>query len=230
MLEGDNLTIKIDQLIDWGLLKKVRREELIDNLISNVNQPNEQQKITIVNGWMESNKLNSQEDLKRWCLLNGFQDWELQRILFREWRWKYWCAKNFKEKISSYYLERKPFLDQVSYFILRVKEKALANELFIRINEGEASFEDMASNYSEGPERQTLGKVGPVPMSQPHPKLARLLQISKPGQIWPPKKVEEWWIVTKLTEIINTELNDKIYLQLALELGEKKLEEALKAN
>ena len=39
-------------------------------------------------------------------------------------------------------------LDKVSYSLLRVNDELLANELFLRIKEGEATFADIASNYS----------------------------------------------------------------------------------
>ncbi len=230
MPDIETLTLTINQLIDWGLLRKVRREKLIDELISEESQPNEEQQISIFSKWLELNDIKNKIALEEWLSRNCLNDLELKRIIFREWRWRNWCLNKFKDKVSSYYLERKQLLDRVSYSILRVKDKSLANELFLRINEAESSFEDIAAKYSEGSEKETLGKIGPVPMNQLHPKLAMLLQISKPGQIWPPKKLEGWWIVVKLTEIINTELNATIRLKLSLELGEKKLGEDLKRS
>ena len=107
----------------------------------------------------------------------------------------------------------------MSYSLLRVKDQHLANELHLRIKEGEASFEEIASEYSEGPERQQGGRLGPVPLSQPHPMLAKLLQVSTPGQLWPPKQLENWWIVVRLEELHCTELNDALKQRLLLELG-----------
>ena len=95
--------------------------------------------------------------------------------------------------------------------------------------ESEASFEDIASEYSEGPERQQGGRLGPVPLSQPHPMLAKLLQVSTPGQLWPPKQLENWWIVVRLEELHCTELNDSLKQRLLVELGDQHLEEQLSA-
>ena len=83
----------------------------------------------------------------------------------------------------------------MSYSLLRVKEKHLANELHLRIKEGEASFEEIAEAFSEGRERRQKGRLGPVPLSQPHPMLAKLLRVSTPKQLWPPKQLENWWVV-----------------------------------
>ena len=115
----------------------------------------------------------------------------------------------------------------MSYSLLRVREKTLANELYLRIKEGESTFEQVASEYSVGPERKSGGQLGPVPMQQPHPVLARLLEISQPGQLWPPKPLDNWWIVVRLNQIHTTELDAKTAERLALELGEKHVEEIL---
>ena len=115
----------------------------------------------------------------------------------------------------------------MSYSLLRVKQEPLATELYLRIKEGESTFEDIASNYSDGPERETGGRIGPVPMQRPHPILARLLQVSSPGQLWQPKQLESWWIVVRLDKLENTSLTDEIAQQLGLELGEKYIEQIL---
>ena len=148
----------------------------------------------------------------------------------RRWRWLCWCEQTFEAKLNSHYLERKNQLDKVSYSLLRVKSQHLATELHLRIKEGEASFEDIASEYSEGPERQQGGRLGPVPLSQPHPMLAKLLLVSTAGQLWPPKQLENWWIVVRLDELHCTELNAALKQQLLLELGDRHLEEQLAAH
>ena len=148
----------------------------------------------------------------------------------RRWRWLCWCEQTFKAKLNSHYLERKNQLDKVSYSLLRVQSQHLATELHLRIKEGEASFEDIASEYSKGPERQQGGRLGPVPLSQPHPMLAKLLQVSTAGQLWPPKQLESWWIVVRLDELHCTELNPALKQQLLLELGDRHLEEQLAAH
>ncbi len=230
MIDKRDTIIKLEQLTEWGLLGRVKREKLIDSFLVSQEHPNTQQKKDIFSTWKKTNGILDENSFREWIKVNGFSYLEFKAIIFRKWRWEQWCKEKFNDIIPSYYLERKPFLDKVSYSILRVKEKNLAQELFLRINEEEASFEEIAAKYSEGPERETFGKVGPVPMSQPHPKLAKLLQVSKPDQIWPPKAVESWWIIVKLHEIINTELNERVQLKLALELGEIEIEKKININ
>ena len=227
MEEDTQESISLVKLSEWGLLGKIKREKIIDDFMIREPYPNEYETSAILSEWMKANEIEDEKHLIEWCGKRGLISLDLKNIVIRQWRWERWCKKEFQEKISSYYLERKPFLDQVSYSILRVKNKNLAKELFLRINEGECTFDEIASSYSEGAERETFGQIGPVPISQPHPKLAKLLQISNPGQIWTPKELEGWWIIVRLNEIINVELDEKITLKLALELGNKKIENDL---
>ena len=60
--------------------------------------------------------------------------------------------------------------------------------------------------------------------------LAKLLLVSTAGQLWPPKQLENWWIVVRLDELHCTELNAALKQQLLLELGDRHLEEQLAAH
>ena len=179
--------------------------------------------------WCQQQRINSPQTLQRWQEEQGLSPEQWQQFVARRWRWLLWCEQNLEAKLNSYYLERKSQLDQVIYSLLRVKDQHLANELHLRIKEGEASFEEIASEYSEGSERHQGGRLGPVPLSQPHPMLAKLLQVSTPGQLWPPKQLENWWIVVRLEELQCTELSDSLKQRLLFELGDQHVEEQLSA-
>ena len=62
----------------------------------------------------------------------------------------------------------------IEYSIIRVKNQNLSNELFLRIKEKEETFENIASKYSEGAEKNTNGHIGPIPLGNAHPSLAHL--------------------------------------------------------
>ena len=145
----------------------------------------------------------------------------------RRWKWSKWCLEKFQNKIPSYYLERKSMLDKVEYSLLRLSDQNFANELFIRIKEKESTFEEVAKQYSEGPERDTFGRVGPTPLGRAHPDIAKLLEASIKGQIWSPRKIESWWIILQLNNIQNVPLDEKLSIDLALELGLKYVEKII---
>ena len=218
------------KLARWGLWHQVQREECIDHLIDDIQQPDTEQFKALREQWLKAHELPNQQALQGWLKQQDLDPEDWAELITRPWRWQQWCHDRFKDQLTTYYLKRKPLLDRVSYSLLRVKEKALAKELYLRIKEGEATFEQVASEYSAGPERNSGGQLGPVPMQQPHPVLARLLQVSSPGQLWCPKQLEKWWIVVRLNQLHTTELDSNIAQQLALELGEQHLEQILEVS
>jgi len=230
MISGGHGAVTPEQLARWGLLHQVQREECIDHLLDEVEQPDASQLKVLQEQWLQAHDLQNQQALQSWLQQQGLNQQNWTELVSRPWRWQQWCHGHFKDQLSTYYLKRKPLLDRVSYSLLRVKDKALATELYLRIKEGEATFEQVASEYSAGPERNSGGQLGPVAMQQPHPVLARLLQVSSPGQLWPPKQLENWWIVVRLNQLHTTELDANTAQQLALELGEQHLEQILELS
>ena len=220
-------TITPERLCRWGLLRQARREELRDQYLESTTAPTKDKALLFQKQWCADHKLREPNDLKRWQQQHGLNPNEWAELVERSWRWSQWCLKHFESEIPAYYLKRKSLLDTVSYSLLRVKQKPLATELYLRIKEEESTFEDIASNHSGGPERKTGGRIGPVPMQRPHPILARLLQVSSPGQLWQPKQLENWWIVVRLDKLENTSLNEETAQRLGLELGEQHIEQIL---
>ena len=217
------------QLASWGLLRQARREAAIDDCLQSIPPPPAEQLKGLLEQWCQQQQIDSPHTLQRWQQQQGLSQEQWQQFVARRWRWLLWCEQNLAAKLNSHYLERKSQLDQVSYSLLRVKDQHLANELHLRIKEGEASFEEVAEEYSEGRERLQRGRLGPVPLSQPHPMLAKLLRVSTPKQLWPPKQLENWWVVVRLEELHCAELTDSLKKRLLLELGDQHLEEQLLA-
>jgi len=230
MISGGHGAVTPEQLARWGLLHQVQREECNDHLLDEIEQPDASQLKVLQEQWLQAHELPTQQALQGWLHQQDLDQADWTELITRPRRWQQWCHGHFKDQLSTYYLKRKPLLDRVNYSLLRVKDKALATELYLRIKEGEATFEQVASEYSAGPERNSGGQLGPVAMQQPHPVLARLLQVSSPGQLWPPKQLENWWIVVRLNQLHTTELDANTAQQLALELGEQHLEQILELS
>ena len=207
--------------------RQVIMEEIVDSSLENIQYPKIDQIKEIITSWCKKKQIKSEEELKIWKKKNGFNENQWIDYITRKWRWTKWCMDKFNEKIPQYYLEKKAMLDKVQYSLIRVSSENLANELYLRIKEKESTFEELAKKYSEGPEKQTEGVVGPDPVGKAHPALAKLLQISEEGQIWPPKKFDIWWIIVRLNYIKTSSLDEKLSKELALELGLKFIEDQI---
>lgn len=129
-----------------------------------------------------------------------------------------YCVEHFLPKAEARFLDRKNSLDQVTYSLLRLRDGALARELYHRILEGEASFADLAREFSEGSERSTNGIVGPAPLAQGHPLLVKRLRSAQPGDLIPPFQVEQWWLVVRLESYRPATLDEAMRQRMAQEL------------
>lgn len=129
-----------------------------------------------------------------------------------------YCAERFSAKAEARFLERKPQLDQVVYSLLRVKDSALAREIYLRIGDGEASFADLAARYSQGPERASRGIVGPKPLAAAHPELAARLRSAQTGQLLEPFRILEWWMVVRVESHQPASYTASMATQMASEL------------
>ena len=65
-------------------------------------------------------------------------------------------------------------------------------------------------------------------MNNPHPIISNILKESRTNQIWPPKKINDWWVIIRLEEKIPSILNEELKIKLSKELGEIFLRNKLK--
>ena len=124
----------------------------------------------------------------------------------------------FSEEVELRFLASKLDRDQIQYSLLRLRNGDLAFELHQRLQEGEASFEELAASYSEGDERHNGGHVGPVPLSQAHPQVVDKLRISQPGQLLDPFFLVDIWLILRLDAWQGARLDEDARSELLQEL------------
>lgn len=170
----------------------------------------------------ELNGIDEIEEFRRRRILSasGFE-WLVERNL----RYKLFCERNYSHAIKSRFFDRKSSLDLVVYSLIRVADPWLARELYLQIKEQEDDFASLAVQYSQGPENKTRGVVGPVPMTQPHPNLAKRLRTGRPGIVLEPFRVEQWWVVVRVESYTPAVFDDATSTKMASELFEEWLQE-----
>lgn len=105
------------------------------------------------------------------------------------------------------FLERKLDLDHVSYSLIRVSDGALAAELHQQLVDQEAHFANLATAHSQGEERHSGGRIGPISLTEAHPEVVRRLRVSQPGQLWPPFFLVNIWLILRLEQWHPASLN-----------------------
>ena len=143
----------------------------------------------------------------------------LEKIAF-SLKKEYYSLQEFGSKAESHFLRRKDALDKVVYSLLRVKDQDVAYDLYLRIEEEKSDFISLAQHFSEGPEKNSYGKIGPVSLSTAHPLLRKLLENQQTGLVLEPVLIEDWWVVARLEERIDAVFDETMKRHMACELFE----------
>ena len=210
-----------------GLLLPLLRQSVIAAAVADVSL-SEEESMEARQAWGAAHRLTSTEAVVQHLRAHALEEsdaiWqaELPRRISRH------CEEHFCHRAEQRFLARKTQLDQVIYSLLRVEDGALARELYLRIAEGEADFAELAATYSQGAERATRGVVGPVPLLQAHPSLSELLRTSRPGQLRPPLRIEQWWLVVRLESLRSASFDTEMRDRMARELFDEWVEEEVR--
>ena len=148
----------------------------------------------------------------------GCSEDEIVERLSHSIRRRSFIRERYEAKAEKRFLERKNELDQVVYSLLRLRNRFLAQELYLQIEAGESNFADLAKSYAEGPERNTNGIVGPVSLTQAHPTLVEKLKVAKPGILLEPFHISDWWLVVRLERYSPATFTDEVSEQMCEEM------------
>ena len=201
----------------YGLLPAFLREVVIDQAIAPFSLT-EEESTAAVQQFQQANQLTSPDQCQAYLQQRGLTAADLDTLAQRDRRLHKFKLETWGNKVDSYFLQRKTQMDRVLYSLIRTREAGLAQELYFRIQDDGEPFADLARQYSEGQEAQTGGLIGPVELSVPHASLARVLSISQPGQLWPPTKVGDWFVVVRLEKFFPAKLDDATRQRLLDEL------------
>ncbi|NET38109.1 MAG: peptidylprolyl isomerase [Cyanothece sp. SIO1E1] len=233
VLQVGNQTIPAAEVITllakYRLLPQLLREILIDQSIASIDcTADEEAKAHQL--FCERNQLLDESQRQAWLEQRGMTLQQLQELVAREVKTEKFKQLTWGSKLESYFLQRKRQFDRVIYSLLRTQDAGIAQELYFRIQEGEQSFAELAREYSKGPEAQTGGLIGPVELSTPHPILAQLLAVSQLGQLWPPKKLGDWFVIVRLEKFLPAQLDEPMRQKLLNELFNTWMQEQLQQH
>lgn len=211
----------------YQMMPQFLRGLIVDEAIAEI-ECTEEEKAAAIAQLEAQYQLTTPEAKEAWLKSQNLTPEHLEQIATRSLKLEKYKQETWGHKVESYFLARKPYLDQVRYSLIRTKDLGLANELYFRISDGEQSFAEIAKQYSQGVEANTGGLLGPVPIRQPHPLISKLLEVSKPGQLWPPRALAEWFVIVRLEQLIPAQLDDAMRRRLIDEMFETWLNEQIK--
>ncbi len=210
----------------YRLIPQLAREIIIDRAIATITY-SESELEQATEQFFQQQQAVSDADRQNWLRSHGMTMEQVQQAALRLLKIEKYKQVTWDNRLQSYFLKRKGQLDRVIYSLLRVKDAGTAQELYFRLVDDQQAFDELARAYSQGPEAETGGLLGPVPLGTPHPALARMLSVSQPGQLWPPTPLGEWFIIVRLEKFLPAQLDDAMRKQLLDELFNAWLQEQL---
>lgn len=229
-LEINNQTITTQELLplltSYQMLPQLLRETIVERAIASINCTKEEV-ATACQKFLQQHQINNAATHEAWLRRYGMNHQQFQRLATRKLRIEKFQQATWGKKLESYFLQRKKYLDRVVYSMIRTPEPGIAQELYFRIQAGEQSFGELAKTYSIGPEADTNGIVGPVEMGMLHPRMARQLQVSHPGQLWHPVPFGQYFVIIKLEKLLPAQLDVFMRQRLLKELFEAWLQEQI---
>ncbi len=212
-----------------GLLPQLQREVILDEAIAPYAWTAAEEASSLKQ-FLASQHIADEAECERWLVRHGMSRAALVARAVRPLRIEKFCEATWGSGLKEYFQSRKASLDQVVYSLIRTQDAGVAQEVYFRIREGEQSFAELARLYSQGPEAQSGGLLGPFALSVPHPELARLLAASRPGKLWPPTRLGEWLVIVRLERFIPARFDEAMRRQLLGELFENWVRERLESG
>ena len=227
-IEGESISLKETPALLRELnlmpifLKKYYEAKYTKDII-----PTEEEQVIFQKYFLKKEGIEDDQSLKNWLSNNHKSEKEMNKILYNALRIEIFKKKNFQEHLEAIFVNRKSDLDRVTYSLIRVKSRAKAAELHLRLKEEESTFQDLASTYSEGVENLFQGLIGPVEFGKVHPLIAERLKNSSPGDLWPPFEFESFWLILRLERFLPSTLNDAMKSRLLNEMYEEWIQDKI---
>ena len=196
----------VQLLDDLQLIPLVIRRSIERTCCKDI-KPTEEKQIEFQRQFMSNEKISNVKSLDKWLKKKDMTEFQLSINLLRALQLEMFKEERFSPLVEQVFLERKSQIDMVMYSMIRTKERAKANELHLRIEEEEDTFADLASEFSEGMEKDYNGLIGPIELGRINPAIAERLRISNRGQLWPPFSEEGWWVLLRLEKMLPAKLD-----------------------
>jgi parvulin-like peptidyl-prolyl isomerase len=217
------------ELAHHGLLRPYLRQRLMAEALAGEALGEEERRQALIS-FAQERRLTNGEALERFRLANLLTPAALALQVELPLRLRRHCERRYRPKAEARFLERKQQLDRVVYSLLRLEDGGLARELYFQLQDGEATFADLAAQYAEGPERATRGIVGPVPLTQAHPQLVERLRTAPVAEVQEPFRIDQWWLLFRLESLTPATFDEPMAVQMSQELFEQWLEQAVEAR
>ena len=212
----------LDQLRRHGVLRALISGLVKQELLHDVElEPEAQRKA--MQGYRQRHKLVTAEQLQAHQTSFGYTASDLQWQAGLPERIRRRSVERFQSKAELHYLTRKEQFDQVTYSQLSASNQFLAQELFLRLNEGEATFGELATQLRKGGNESGQGRFGPTPIAKVPVALAKPLRSCSTGTLLEPIQVQSKWMIVRLEQFQPTQFDAAMKQRMCTELFQEEV-------
>jgi len=216
----------VAKVVSSGMMPQLVKEMTLDRSTAEISLTPEEQKVAYQQAFQQLG-IDSDDKLNAWLKQQGMTLADLEKRAERSLKLAKFKQTTWGAKVNSAFLERKQQLDRVIYSLICTKDFCVAQELYFRVKEGEQSFDELAREYSQGPEAQTGGLIGPIEIGSVHPNLAKMLIASDVGQVQTPTVIGDWIVLVRLEKVLPVSLDEAMQQRLIDEAFAKWLDESV---
>lgn len=160
------------------------------------------------------NHINNESDLDNHLKTYRLSTQAMEDLATTNLRIVNFAQANFAGHAQAAFAKRRQEMSRILFSLCTVKQKDLASELFMRIEAGEAHFSMIAEKFAEGPERQTKGVLGPLPITKVNQALVKKLLEAGAGKLIGPLRDGDTWLIARLESYYPAEYDDHLASQL----------------
>ena len=164
-----------------GLLEPAWRHRLMEQAVLQIEKPSAEETQQALQVFCQQIQVQDQQQLQAWLQLRGLSGAELEAMAQLPVRWRKWCEQRYATTVEHEYLRRKAEFDEVTYSLLRLRDGELAAELHQQLQEGEVSFEALASSFLKALKKIVAENWAQCPFQPPIQPLPSCLKLAKRG-------------------------------------------------
>ena len=197
------------RLKQYQILPQLLTEIIIDREIDKINCT-EQAVTSAYQRFMTRHRLSDRQELLTWASQNDLSTEELESMILRPVKIAKFKQANWGDRVEKYFHQHKKQLDSVLYSQIVVDTPEIIQELYFRLQEGEQTFAELASKYSQSSEAKTNGLIGPVPIYSLQTTIAQTLLTSRVGELQYPMRIGKLYVMLRLEKFISAELDNSM--------------------
>lgn len=174
-----------------------------------------------------NNQLSDPNLFRRWLANNAFTYEDFYNQIAFNLKIEQLKNEMTEAKIEEYFIEKKPFIDQVVISRIIVAEKELAADIKQQLLNDKTKFEQLAREKSITNDRFVNGMIGAVSRGQLPEALKTAIESANPGDIIGPLEIEGRYCIFRVEQFINYTLEEGIKQDLQNQMFEQWLQENL---